>query len=157
MPQQQYVVRFSLVLGAECLCPQAELKASGRDRPGSSSGSRSHLTGWASCRGSYWHCHGLNVSPRVALEGELVVSLVHSVTPAVIGHKHGAHVIELISKMGVSYKNTKFRDMENVTDCPLTGSKLYRLNFILPIFVRLVSPTVSFLFPELHPTFTSSI
>lgn len=45
-----------------------------------------------------------------------MVSLVYSVTPRVIEHKHEAHVIVLINKMGESYKNTKFEDMENVTD-----------------------------------------
>lgn len=43
-----------------------------------------------------------------------MVSLVHSVTPRVIGHKHQAHVIVLISKMkmDVKYKNIKFGGME---------------------------------------------
>lgn len=54
-----------------------------------------------------------------------MVSLVYSVIPRVIGHKHEGHVRVLISKMGVSdYKNTKFGDMENVTDCPAQGRRL---------------------------------
>lgn len=67
-----------------------------------------------------------------------MVSLAHGVTPRVIGHKHEAHVIVLIRKMGVSSTNTKFGDMENVTDYPVTGSKLSCLHFILPVFMKLV-------------------
>ena len=61
------------------------------------------------------------------MKREFGISLVLGVTPGVIGHKHEARVKVLISKMGVSYKNTKFGDMENVTDHSLTGSKLYCL------------------------------
>lgn len=48
--------------------------------------------------------------------------------------------------MGVSYKNTKFEDMENVTDYLLTDSKLSCLNFILLIFVTLVYLTITLIF-----------
>lgn len=72
------------------------------------------------------------------MKGELVVSLVYSVTSRVIGHKHEAHVIVLVSKMGVSYKNIKFGNMENVTGYLLTGSKLFCLNFILLISVTFI-------------------
>lgn len=83
----------------------------------SHSGARSVLTRWASC--VFLTLSGTETFLGFQWKGELVISLVLGVTPGIIGRKHEAHV----SKMGVSYKNIKCGDMENVTNHSLPGSK----------------------------------
>lgn len=138
VPQEWYLISSDLTLDTECLCSQATPKDSGMDRWSVLLEFERWFDRMGPLQSSYWHCQGRCFLHEYYLKGEPVVSLVHSVTPWIIGHKHEAHVIVLISKMGVSYKNTKFGDMGNVTDCPATGRKLSCLIFILLIFMKLV-------------------
>lgn len=125
VPQEWYMISSHLILGTECLCYQAAPNDSGLDRWSVLLEFERWLDRMGPLQSSHWHCQGRCFLHGYYLKGELVVSLVYSVIPRVIGHKHEGHVRVLISKMGVSdYKNTKFGDMENVTDCPAQGRRL---------------------------------
>lgn len=138
VPQEWYMISSNLILDTDCLCSQAAPKDSGLDRWSVLLEFKRWFDRMDPLQHSYWHCQGRCFLHEYYLKGEAVLSLVHSVTPRVIGHKHEGRVRVLISEMGVSYKNTKFGDMENVTDCPATGRELTFLIFILPIFMKLV-------------------
>lgn len=114
------VLTLSWILNASVLRQHQRIQAWTGGVPYLSS--RGDLTGWAPLQSSYWLCQGLCFLHEYYLKGEPVVSVLHSVTAKGIGHEHKAHVIVLISKMGVSYRNTKFGDMENVTVLPQEGS-----------------------------------